>query len=283
MATEADYERLGAWAVMFNPDANIDRHNRQRTVPLEVLSLGLPRTGTLSMQEALTTLGYPTYHYCRMFENVKDTDIWMEAYQAKQNDRANTDWRKLFDQVLGDYSAVTDAPGVVLWKELLEAYPEAKIVLVERDVNQWMSSFEVLVEGVLNPAATYVLRWSDPTWFGRVINCGRGWIRLLVGTTDVKEVKKHSKGVYEAHYTNVRAAVPKDKILDYKLGSGWEPLCKFLGKDIPNVPFPHRNETDTLKNSFGEIIGRSLKRSLFNGAVVTGVLAISAGLIRQLV
>lgn len=52
MATEADYKRLGAWARMLEPDQQIDRHTSHRTVPMQVLSLGCPRTGTLSMQEA---------------------------------------------------------------------------------------------------------------------------------------------------------------------------------------------------------------------------------------
>ena len=35
---------------------------------------------------------------------------------------------------------------------------------------------------------------------------------------------------------------PKDKLLVYKLGDGWEPLCKFLEKDIPDKPYPWRNK-----------------------------------------
>jgi len=34
---------------------------------------------------------------------------------------------------------------------------------------------------------------------------------------------------------------PKDKLLVLNVRDGWEPLCKFLGKDVPDVPFPHKN------------------------------------------
>ena len=156
MATEADYKRLGAWAVMLNPDANIDRHYRNRTVPMEVLSLGFSRTGTLSMQEALTILGYPTYHYSNIFSNVKDAEIWREALDAKFNNIGSFEWKEGLDQVLGDYRAVTDAPSVIFWKELIDSYPHAKVVLVEREEEKWHKSISVLFEGVLNPAATYV-------------------------------------------------------------------------------------------------------------------------------
>ena len=36
-------------------------------------------------------------------------------------------------------------------------------------------------------------------------------------------------------------AAPKDKLLVFNVKDGWEPLCQFLGVDVPNKPFPHRN------------------------------------------
>ena len=34
---------------------------------------------------------------------------------------------------------------------------------------------------------------------------------------------------------------PSDKLLVYNVKEGWEPLCNFLGVDIPLKPFPHKN------------------------------------------
>jgi len=46
----------------------------------------------------------------------------------------------------------------------------------------------------------------------------------------------------------IKAIVPKERLLVYKLGSGWQPLCEFLGKDdVPKVGFPRVNETEELK------------------------------------
>lgn len=277
MATQADYERLGAWAVMLNPDAHINRHGRQRTVPMEVLSLGASRTGTLSVQEALTVLGHRTYHYSSIFANVQDADIWMEVSKARKAKRAAFDWQRHFDQVLGDYSAITDNPGVALWRELIEAYPEAKVVLVVRDEDRWVPSIGGLIDGILGPAPTYVLRHTDPYWFGRIINLGRAWIEAFAGTTNPTQAKKNARDAYGKQNAQIRASVPKDRLLEYKLGSGWEPLCKFLGKDVPSVLFPHRNEAATLQNVFGAAIVKALKNSLFNIAAVVGVVAVVGG------
>ena len=32
----------------------------------------------------------------------------------------------------------------------------------------------------------------------------------------------------------------------YKAPDGWEPLCRFLGKDVPDCPFPHKNKNSAL-------------------------------------
>lgn len=40
----------------------------------------------------------------------------------------------------------------------------------------------------------------------------------------------------------IRGLVPKERLLEWYIDDGWEPLCKFLGKPIPSgVPFPHAN------------------------------------------
>lgn len=45
------------------------------------------------------------------------------------------------------------------------------------------------------------------------------------------------------HCDMIRGMVPPDRLLEWSIEDGWEPLCKFLGKEIPNEPFPHANAT----------------------------------------
>ena len=221
------------------------------------------------MQEALSILGYPNpYHYASVFGNVKDADMWMEALNAKFKHQNNVDWKRHFNKLLGHCGAVTDVPCVLFWQELLEAYPDAKVVLVEREQAQWGRSFKDLIEGALNPIATYVLRYTDPQWLGRINVLAATWIEAFLGTTNLSKAQNAMIPAYREHYANIRATIPKDRMLEYQLGSGWEPLCKFLGKDVPNVPFPKRNEAKILQNGFGALIGKAIKHSLFNIFVV---------------
>ena len=197
--------------------------------------------------------------------------MWQEAFDCKFRGKTQLDWRQHFDKLLGHCGAVTDTPSVTFWAELLNAYPDAKVVLIERDEDKWHASYSLLIEGILNPVARYVLRSTDPFWLGRISNLGTAGIEAFTGTRNLEHVKKNARAAYRRHYANIRATVPKERLLEYELGSGWESLCKFLGKDIPNAPFPKRNEAAVLQFAFGTFIGKALKNSLFNVAIVVGV------------
>ena len=43
----------------------------------------------------------------------------------------------------------------------------------------------------------------------------------------------------------IKGLVPKDRLLEWYIEDGWEPLCKFLGKPVPDVPFPHANAANS--------------------------------------
>nr|CAB3263010.1 uncharacterized protein LOC100186546 [Phallusia mammillata] len=51
--------------------------------------------------------------------------------------------------------------------------------------------------------------------------------------------------IYRRHNAHILQNAPKDKLLVYSIKEGWEPLCKFLGKEVPNTEFPHRNKSGT--------------------------------------
>ena len=183
--------------------------------------------------------------------------MWQEALRSKFHGGPALNWRKHFDSLLGHSSAVTDAPAFLLWQELMDAYPEAKIVLVERDLKEWLPSCKLLLTGVLNPVAGYVLRVTDPAWIGRRNGLGRAWIEALFGSTNLAKAKTNSASAYEAHYAAIRAAMPADRLLEYQLGSGWGPLCKFLGKPEPDAPFAHRHEANTLEQALAVAIKKT--------------------------
>ena len=57
----------------------------------------------------------------------------------------------------------------------------------------------------------------------------------------------HAMAVFERNTAEVQAAFTDERLLTYHLGDGWEPLCHFLGKPVPETPFPRSNSTEDFK------------------------------------
>lgn len=127
---------------IFTPkDTSINRRQCQRVVPMRVLALGLGRTGTASLREALKQLGVDDcYHMMSAsVENPPDCLMWSDAFAAKYDGRGafgREDW----DQLFGHCQGVCDWPAVAFAPELIKAYPDALVILTNRDVDSWFAS-----------------------------------------------------------------------------------------------------------------------------------------------
>lgn len=85
------------------------------------------------------------------------------------------------------------------------------------------------------------------------------------------------------HYDHVRSIVPKENLLEFQPQEGWEPLCEFLGKEIPEEPFPHINDSDSLVKFMrhiwwllalrvvGRLVWRAVVPGVAAGVVVAGI------------
>lgn len=71
----------------------------------------------------------------------------------------------------------------------------------------------------------------------------------------------NSKQVFEDHYSLIRTLVPRDRLLEYHVDEGWEPLCRFLGCAIPAVDFPTGNNVD----SFRKRIEAAIRHGIWKG------------------
>lgn len=76
----------------------------------------------------------------------------------------------------------------------------------------------------------------------------------------------------------VRGLVPKERLLEWEVGDGWEPLCKFLGKPVPEVAFPHSNTRDKgWKERETQATNKWFYGALLNFSLITGgVVAVGA-------
>lgn len=188
---------------------------------MKILGVGLSKTGTTSLHEALLALGYTAIHH--------DRERLNHILDGSDN---CPDFR-----VYGDVDAVTDIPSAYFYRELLAAYPGCKAVLTVRDVESWWKSVEVH----FNVTYTVEGRENDPlrevyAWLERERN-------LVYGSARATEFLFKKR--FTEHNERVRAEVPARRLLvmDISAGDGWEVLCPFLGVEIPDRPFPHENRT----------------------------------------
>jgi hypothetical protein len=209
---------------------------------------------TLAMKAAYEILGYPTYHYVSMMENPPDIDLWLSLLESKypisssSSSSAKSPSLADFDSLLGHVSAVTDSPSNAFAPDLITAYPTAKVVLVERDVEPWFASFDKNVIGSFAAPLTRLMVFLDPGFIGKQGRIGQLLMRGQWCAESFGEWRANAREKYLEHNTTIKKMVPSERLLVYKLGSGWEPLCRFLGKDVPRgVEFPRVNETEELK------------------------------------
>ncbi|KEQ69683.1 hypothetical protein M436DRAFT_55283, partial [Aureobasidium namibiae CBS 147.97] len=240
---------------------NIDRRGCERVVAMEILSLGMGRTGTMSMKAAFEILGNPTYHYVSMMENPPDIDAWLELLEKKYPSASTYSSTTTttttttgesptladLDALLGRVSAVTDSPANAFTAELISAYPSAKVILVERDVSPWYTSFEKNVICSFSSPLTRLVCLLDPGFVGKQGRLGQLVMQGQWQASSFAEWRANAKSIYAEHSEMIKAIVSKERLLVYKLGSGWQPLCDFLGKDVPKVGFPRVNETEEMK------------------------------------
>ncbi|KAH7127555.1 P-loop containing nucleoside triphosphate hydrolase protein [Dactylonectria macrodidyma] len=237
---------------LFTADTDINRRNCTRSVPMKVLILGVGRTGTASMRAAMKQLGYvDTYHMMNCsIENPPDALMWMDALTAKYDGKGKPFTREDWDQLLGGSQAVCDWPAIAFAKELIEAYPEAKVVLTNRDVDSWHAS---TMKTVYWRVTDHELRWlSNFDWAAGMYY---PMLKKFFDTFFEGDFPNRGKDVFKRHYAEIRALVPQDNLLEYRVQDGWDPLCKFLGEPIPKgYSFPNVNDNS-------DFVSRSRRRN----------------------
>jgi hypothetical protein len=188
-------------------------------VTLQVIGTGFGRTGTDSMREALNLLGFgPCHHMHEVIADPGQRALWRALAKG-----APPDWEQLF----AGYRSCVDFPSAWYWRELVAAYPDARVLLTWRSPESWWESYS-------NSIAVGIAQSTDPDSLGIALIANQ----IFGGRPFDRE---HVIGVYTAHVAAVQAEVPPDRLLVHRLGDGWPPLCAHLGVPVPDVPYPVRN------------------------------------------
>ena len=188
---------------------------------LELIGAGFGRTGTESMKLALEQLGFgPCHHMKEVLADPEQLRIWRAIARGDP-----PDWEAAF----AGYRAAVDWPSAFFWRELSNVFPKAKVILTVRSSESWHRSMSDTIFKVLaastDPDSIGLKLIAERVFGGRFLN------------------RDHAIAVYEKNNAEVQAAFDHHRLLIYRLGDGWEPLCRFLNKPLPDIPFPRSNST----------------------------------------
>ncbi|CAI6338615.1 unnamed protein product [Periconia digitata] len=239
----------------------IDRRaSKPRTRDMRILALGFSRTGTISLKIALEKLGYHPYHGSIAIRSWKDDHwiLWEEALRAKFLGDGEPYGREEFDKFLGDYDVLEDVPSILFAEELMEAYPDAKVILTTRSVASWLRSMSNTVLKIFEWKTLPYVASVDRKLFGPLTRSLSIILRHW-GNGDPLDGAALQQA-YINHYAYVRSVVPSSNLLEFESKQGWEPLCRFLGKDIPNEDYPRTNDSADMVKKFGILYWRALAR-----------------------
>jgi Sulfotransferase domain len=194
---------------------------------LKLIGVGLGRTGTNSLKVALEELlGGPCYHMFELIAHPHGVPMWERAVRGE-----DVDWDALFD----GYAATVDWPGCAFWREIAAANPDAPVLLSTRDSPEtWWRSFEQTIVPALQ--GPMISEYPE-------LQRGQEMVRELFDrhfTPDFAD-RDAAIAVYERHCEDVRREVPAERLIEWRTGEGWEPICAALGLAVPAMPFPHEN------------------------------------------
>jgi len=217
---------------------------------LKLIGAGYGRTGTASTCAALNQLGFPCYHMHEVINNKANKshlDFWLDVSKGQSGQQF--DW----EQVFANYTATVDNPGCCVWEELLAAYPDAKVLLTlhPKGAEAWYESAMNTIYLTNKMWQFKVLELFTP--FGRKF--GQMTNRLIWQRSHQNTMEDPDKALalYQQHVEEIKQKVPADSLLVFSVDQGWEPLCRFLGKDVPDTPFPRVNDRKEFHQTLRDI------------------------------
>jgi hypothetical protein len=218
---------------------------------MKVIGAGLPRSATTTQMFAFEQLGFaPCYHMRDLLMDLENgLPLWEAAIDGKP------DWAAIF----GEAQSTCDWPSAFFYRELMEQYPDAKVMLSVRGAEEWSRSMEKTIWGMwhgetvlhhLNDARCVV----DPLWARYIALMSKmnfSETGAFAGADDMPKLM----AAMERWNQQVQADVPAERLLVWKPEEGVEPIAEFLEVPLPAEDLPRLNDTKAFREG---IIGGAL-------------------------
>lgn len=216
-----------------------------------IIGVGLPRTGTLSTMQALETLLPGRCHHG--MKAYKHETEWCRILDGKMSD---AEFRHFF--LINGYTAGVDIPFILAYEQAMRVFPKAKVLLTTRDPTTWVKSFENTLLHYINPLTPlpyflyldlfrgYLARHPMyDTFEGFTGNLMRAVSKDQRIFLKMYESLKQGRGeeFFNEYIKSIKSKVPTERLIEFNVKAGWEPLCRELGVPQPDISFPCINSS----------------------------------------
>ncbi|UNI22789.1 hypothetical protein JDV02_008645 [Purpureocillium takamizusanense] len=223
---------------------------------IRVIGAGLPRCATSSLQAALEMphMGYfPCMHMAHVVPHSSRLELVIAAIKEDDRQKRQKILHKLFD----GYEATTDFPGFWFIDDLMDMYPDAPLVL-----NQRKGGGEAWFKSVMDSLGFFM----TPVYYALCFPIKTDRLHYTIHHLARPQwVSKFGApigpGFYDKYQEFVLSEAKKRgrEVLVWRAEDGWEPLCKFLGKDVPkDTPFPWVNDAASMSTLRKIIVARGI-------------------------
>lgn len=179
---------------------------------MKIFGIGLSKTGTSSLARALEIIGYRTKDYMGIESYIRGDLASLDKNTLEKND------------------AFTDTPIPSFYKELDQKYPNSKFILTVRDEEGWLKSCKKQFTQKLADKQNE----AQKKLFTDIYGCS-----VFDEEFFKSGYNKFVKSVLDYFENRAEDLL----VLDIAAGDGWEKLCPFLDKPIPDIAFPKANVT----------------------------------------
>ena len=229
---------------------------------MKIICAGLGKTGTKSIAKALRHLGFEVFDFKEQIFDL--LDHWVDVFQ----NGSKPDVKRVYQNA----DVCVDAPGNIFFEEILEAFPDCKVILSVREEDSWIESAVRQVHS-LYALRSKIVSMLSPT-AKKMEYILDSIFNFAFGSCNTKSTYVIRKR-YRIHNHRVKSIVPADKLLVYNVKEGWKPLCDFLECEIPTVAFPHVNiNAAVTKKLVTGRYGQQVNREFRNGVLKIGLLLV---------
>ena len=202
-----------------------------------------------------------------MNENIinNDSKFWAKIGLEEDPKTRQEMLKKFFDN--SKYKSSVDFPANVFFEDLMQIYPNAKIILSVRDSPEsWAKSAQETIFGYESGARMSFERLPGISQLLRLVPFVGTYqltrmIEILVPRMFVKNKPSFSLQALSAAHSDWKkhceSKVSNEKLLIFNVKEGWKPLCDFLEVKKPDSEFPRVNDKKSYNGWY--IISREIK------------------------